>query len=294
MEKELALVILLSNPALDAIALKRIEHILKTSIDWYVVFRISLKERTSFLLCKNLLQYHYFWMVPDSLGLFWWTAYIGNIKRNEEILYHFNLIKKEFSKRKIAAIPSSGVMLLNEIYQNMPGVRQLHDIDFFTEARHLPSIEKTMDKLGFKKIYINDKDLLMNLPNINTSDVLYSKYIDSFYINCDFCCCLKEHTELYSYLWAFMQDSENKDYYCAQLLMLYLAVDNTWDEQYYSHGIKHYIFSRLLDLHLYKNTHNDLELTYFINRLPNNFHINAIIQGVDYTLNFLKKEGYLL
>ena len=77
MTEELALEILLSNPILDEIKLKRIEHILKHSVNWKKVFYISLIEKTTFLICKNLLQYHYFWMVPDYLGIVWNTAYIG-------------------------------------------------------------------------------------------------------------------------------------------------------------------------------------------------------------------------
>lgn len=293
MKEELALAILLSNPILDEITLKRIEHILKHPINWFTVFHISLIERTTFFICKNLLQYHYFWSVPDCLGVVWNTAYVGNIKRNEQLLYYYNILQEAFSQKEIVAVPGSGVMLLGSVYQHMLGVRLLHDIDFFTETNCLPSIDEILHSLDFKKIYINDKDFLINSSNIYEHDVLYSKYVNSTYINCDFCSCIKESPALYTFLIDCMKSQRTTDYYFAQLVMLYLSALKSWNGNYYLPNIKHYTYSRLIDLHLYKKLYVGFNVTHLLNSMPNASHLIEKMQDVDECLNFFKKEGYL-
>lgn len=293
MKEELALTVLLSNPILDEITLKRIEHILKHQIDWHTVFRISLTERTTFIICKNMLQYHYFWLVPDCLRVVWNTAYIGNIKRNKQLLYYSNILQKAFSQKGIVAVPGSGVMLLCSVYQDMLGIRLLHDIDFFTETNYLRNIDEILFGLDFKKIYINDKDFLINSSDMYECDILYSKYANSTYINCDFCNCIKENPTLYSYLIDCMKNQKTTDYYSAQLVMLYLSVLKSWDGSYYSQNIKHYTYSKLIDLHLYKKLYVSFNAAYLLNNMPNAAHLIKKIQDVDECLNFFKKEGYL-
>lgn len=293
MKEELALTVLLSNPILDEIALKRVEHILKHPIDWHMVFHISLIERTTFIICKNLLQYHYFWLVPDCLGIVWNTAYIGNIKRNKQLLYYYNILQKAFSRKEIIAVPGSGIMLLCSVYQEMLGIRLLHDIDFFTETNYLPNIDEVLFGLDFKKIYINNKDFLINSSNIYGCDVLYSKYVNSTYINCDFCSCIKESPALYSFLIDCMKSQKATDYYSAQLVMLYLSVLKSWDGNYYYPNIKHYTYSRLIDLHLYKKLYVSFNVAYLLNGMSNASSLIEKIQDVDKCLNFFKKEGYL-
>lgn len=293
MKEELALAILLSNPFPDEITLKRIEHILKHPIDWHTVFRISLAERTTYIICKNLLQYHYFWAVPDCLGVVWNTAYIGNIKRNEQLLYYYNILKREFSQKGIVAIPGSGVTLLCSVYKEMSGVRLLHDIDFFTETKYLSQIDDFLYTLDFKKIYINDKDFLSNPSDIFGCDMLYSKYVNSTYINCDFCSYMKENPALYIFLFDCLKSKETTDYYFAQLIMLYLSAEKSWNGNYYTSNIKHYTYSRLLDLHLYKKLNVGFNVTNLLNDMPKGSHINKKIQDVDATLSFFEKEGYL-
>lgn len=294
MKEEMALTILLSNPILDEITLKRIEHILKHAIDWHMVFHISLIERTTFIICKNLLQYHYLWLVPDCLGFVWNAAYVGNIKRNKQLLYYFKILLKAFSQKGIVAIPGSGVMLLCSIYENMLGVRLLHDIDFFTEKKYFPDIGNILFDLNFKKIYINDKDFFINLPDLHEYDVLYSKYINSTYINCDFCSCIKENPALYTFLIDCMKNKKTTDYYSAQLVMLYLAVLKSWNGGYYFKDIRHYTYSRLIDLHLYKKLYVNFNIAYLLNKTSSASNLIQQIQDVDECLNFFKKEGYLI
>ena len=50
MKNEFTLALLLSNPFLDEVTLKRIEHIIKHSVNWYDVFFISLKQKTTFII----------------------------------------------------------------------------------------------------------------------------------------------------------------------------------------------------------------------------------------------------
>ena len=293
MKEELALTMLLSNPILDKITLKRIEHILKHPIDWCKVFHISLRERTTFIICKNLLHYHYFWLVPDYLGVVWNTAYVGNIKKNKQLLYYYNILQKTFSRKGIAAFPGNGVMLLCSVYQDMLGVRLLHDIDFFTEKNYLPIIDEILFGLDFKKIYFNDKDLLINTSEIYGYDVLYSKYVNFTYINCDFCSCIKENPGLYTFLIYYMKNQNTIDYYFAQLVMLYLSVLKSWDGDYYFQNIKHYTYSKLIDLHLYKKIYITSDVKYLLNKIPNVASLIKKIQDVEECLNFFKKEGYL-
>lgn len=293
MKEELALTVLLSNPILDEITLKRIEHILKHSIDWSIVFHISLKERTTFIIFKNLLHYHYFWLVPDCLGVVWNTAYVGNIKKNKQYLCYYNILQKAFSRKGIVAIPGNGIMLLCSVYQNMVGVRLLHDIDFFTETNYLPNIDKILFGLDFKKIYINDKDFLINSCEIYRCNVLYSKYVNFTYINCDFCSCMKETPELYAFLINYMKNQKTTNYYFAQLVMLYLSVLKSWDGDYYFQNIKHYTYSRLIDLHLYKKLYITFNIEPLLNNIPNASCLIEKIQDIEECLNFFKKEGYL-
>lgn len=294
MKEELALTVLLSNPILNKITLKRIEHILKHQIDWYTVFHISLKERTTFTICKNLLHYHYFWLIPDCLGVVWNAAYVGNIKKNKQLLYYYNILQEAFSRKGIIAIPGNGVMLLCSVYQDMLGVRLLHDIDFFTEKKYLPNIDEILFGLDFKKIYINDKDLLINSSEIYGYDVLYSKYVNFTYINCDFCSCIKENPTLYTFLINCMKNQKTTEYYFAQLVMLYLSVLKSWDGDYYFRNVKHYTYSKLIDLHLYKKLYITFDVEHLLNNIPNASHLIEKIQDVEECLKFFKKEGYLI
>lgn len=294
MKEELALTVLLSNPILDKITLKRVEHILKHPIDWCIVFHISLKERTTFIICKNLLQYHYFWLVPDCLGVVWNTAYVGNIKKNKQLLYYYNILKEAFFRKNIVAIPGNGVMLLCSVYKDMLGVRLLHDIDFFTERNYLPNIEEILFGLDFKKIYINDRDFLINSSEIYGYDVLYSKYVNYTFINCDFCSCIKETPALYTFLIDCMKNEKTTDYYFAQLIMLYLSVLKSWDGDYYFQNIKHYTYSKLIDLHLYKKLYINFDVEHFLNNIPNASRLIEKIQDVEECLNFFEKERYLI
>lgn len=290
MKKEYALTILLSNPLLDDIALKKIEHILKSTINWNIVFHISLNEKTSFIVCKNLIQYHYFWMLPDSLSLFWKTAYIGNIKRNQEILNYYSLIIDALQSQKIFVIPCSGIMLLEKIYKEMLGIRQLHDIDLLTKPENLPYIEETMTKLNFTKTYINDK-VSLSLP---IYDVLYSKYIDANFINCNYIYSLKNYPQLYTFLYNYIKDNKEVNHYnTVQAIILYLNVAQTWNNKYYQNNIKQYNYSKLIDLYLFKKLFDNLVINDVIDNAPNSNYIKIKIKDIDLTLDFLEKEGYL-
>lgn len=293
MKAEFALAVLLSNPILDEITLKRIEHILKYPVDWNTVFHISLKERTTFIICKNLLNYHYFWLVPDSLGIVWNTAYIGNIKRNKKLLYYYNILQESFSRKEIIAIPCDGVMLLNSVYQDMLGVRLLHDIDYLTETNYLSNINEILLDLDFKKIYVNDKDFLINSSQTCGCNILYSKYENCTYLNCDFCSCIKENPSLFDFLINCMKDSKTIDYYFAQLIMLYLSVWKSWNGSYYFRNIRHYTYSRLIDLYLYKKKYIRFDVKHLLKKTPNSSDLIEKMHDIEKCLNFFKKEGYL-
>lgn len=294
MKDEFALTILLSAPTQNEVTLKRIEHILKQPIDWYKVFRISILERTTFIVCKNILQYRYFWMVPDPLWIIWNASYIGNIKRNETFLLYYNLLKEKFLQETIVAIPSSGIMLLSTIYKDMVGVRLLHDLDFLTAKDNLSSISKILFDLNFKRIYINDRDLLINSHNINESDVLYSKYSDATYINCDFCFDQIANRLPFSYLINSLKDKKSDLYYVMQLIMLYLSAEKSWDGDYYTFNIRHYNYSRLIDIYLYKNNYIKPKMIKLFQETVKHFFLNETILNIDIVLNFFKEEGYLI
>lgn len=293
MKEELSLVILLSNPAPDELVLKRIEHILKKNINWYTVFYISLKERTTYLICENLLHYHYFWMVPDYLRIVWDTAYIGNIKRNKQLLHYYEIFKNKFSENGIWTMPGNGIMLLCSVFQDMLGVRLLHDIDFFTQKKYLEAIDTLMHSLDFKKIYINDKDRLSNLSQISEYSVLYSKYTFSTYINCDFCCCTKENPALYDWLIDNINHNQTMGYDFMQLIMLYLSADKSWNGHYFANNVKHYTYSRLLDIYLYKKKYANFNIRELLHVVPDGTALIKKMHDIDNALNFFKKEGYL-
>lgn len=293
MNDEYALTLLLSAPVLNKVTLKRIEHILKKAIDWNKVFYISILERTTYIMCKNLLQYRYFWIIPDELWMIWNTSYIGNIKRNQQLLFVYNSLKQEFFQNSILAVPSRGILLLSSIYKNMIGARLLHDLDFFTEKTYLSKIDMVLNKLNFNRIYVNDKDILINVDNIYGKDVLYSKYVDSTYINCDFCSDMEYNRELFEFLIECMKSEESNKFYIAQLIILYLSAEKTWNGSYFISDIKHYTYERLIDLHLYKCIYENSQIIDLFYETVNRFNQNEIVLNVDITLNFFRKEGYL-
>lgn len=293
MKKEYALTILLSNPVLNEISLKRIEHILKHHIDWNQVFLASLLEKTTFIICRNLLQYHYYWLVPEQLWFVWNVAYLGNIEKNKQLLYYYNILKQKFSQKAITAIPGNGIMLLTTIYKNLFGIRLLHDIDFFTEKKYLPAINEIMNSMNFEKIYVDDRDFLRNPANIYGNNVLYSKYIDSAYTNFDFCSGMNENQSLFFSLINCMKKTESAAFYAAELIVLYLSAAKSWNGKYYTSNIKCYTYSKLIDLHLYRKFYITSETKSLFMEIANNFQLNNLIQDVDATLNFFKKERYL-
>lgn len=293
MNTEQALMVLLSNPVLDEIGLKRIEHILKHSIDWYKVFYISLIEKTTFFIYKNLLQYHYFWSVPNCLISIWETAYWGNTKRNKKLLYYDNILHHIFSCKGITTISGSGIMLLNSVYHNMLGVRQLHDIDFFTQKSFLSDIDIIMHNLDFKKLYINDSDLFSYTTIPNEYSILYSKFVDSMFINCDFCSHITEYPTLYPVLFKYLKNKKTPEYYFSQLIILYISALKSWDGTYYINDIKHYSYSKLIDIHLYKRKYAHSMPQNLLKEIKNISNISETMQDVDKCLTFFEKEGYL-
>ncbi len=293
MEKEYALTILLSNPFPDEITIKRIEHILKQPVDWNQVFSISFWERTTFIICKNLLKCHYYWMIPDSLWVVWYSAYMGNAQKNEQLLYHFHLLEREFSKKNITAIPSGGVMLLSTICKNMKDIRLLHDIDFITEKTYLPAIDNILNSFEFQKIYIDDKDPLINKEILHGNEYFYSKYIDSCFINCDFCSGIGDKNELFSFLIKCMECKESAIYKAAQLLLLYLTAEKSWDKSYCAPKVKHFVYSRLIDIQLYQKFYAEMELSSKLKEITTCFHLEEITTDINTALNFFEKGGYL-
>lgn len=283
--------ILLSNPSLNKLDLKRIEHILKKSVDWNKVFHLSLSENTTFIIYKNLLQYRYFWLVPDSLRTVWDAAYLGNIRRNKQLLHYTFILEQKFLEQKIIAISGNGIMLLSNIYKDMLGVRFLHDLDFFTEKENLAYIDKILFDLNFKKIYINNHDLLTMPIDIEENDVLYSKFIGSTYINCDFCSGIKDKPDLFKYLINCLKSKGSCDYYTALLVTLYLSAEKSWNNNYYVPNIKHYTYAKLIDLYLFKISISSKIIN--IDKLSYRFNLTKMIQDVDLVLDFFKKEGYL-
>lgn len=294
MKKEYALTILLSTPFPTEITLKRIEHILKSPVNWNEVFSLSLLERTTFFICKNLLQYHYFWSIPDSLWIVWNAAYIGNIKKNEHFICCYNILYQTFVKHNIEAFPVNGTFLLKTIYKDMEGIRLLHDLDFYTEKHYLFNIDKILLDLGYQKIYINDKDFLINSFNPKTNNILYSKYVNSTYINCDFSIGINKENELYNFIIMCMKEENTSDFYIAHLILLYLSAEKTWNGKYIFSDVRQYTYSRLIDLHLYKSLFINFQTYTLFEKVINSFNLSPIIQNVEKALNFFVKEGYLI
>ncbi len=293
MKKEYALEILLSNPILNQTSLKRVEHILKESVDWNQVFSISLEDRTTFIMCKNLLEHHYCWMIPDSLWLVWHTAYKGNTEKNKQLLNYYNILERKFREKNIVAVPSGGIMLLSTIYKDMVGVRLLHDIDFFSEKKYLHNIDQILNDSGFKKIYTDNKDPLMNPTNIYGNDNFYSKYINCCFINCDFCCGIEKNAELFSFLMKCLESREIPLCNVAQLILLYLSAAKSWNGNYYVTGIKQYTYAKLIDIQLYQKFYAGLELASKLKEVTSRFYLDEIITEVNIALDFFQKGGYL-
>lgn len=290
---EYALATLLSNPTPEEITLKRIEHILKYPIDWNKLFLIALAEKTAFIICNNLLKYHYFWLVPDQLWLFWNAAYMGNIKRNELLLYYYDILTKKFFQKNIFVIPNRGIILLTSIYKEMIGARLLHDLDFMTEKKYLSSIDKVLHNLDFKKIYINDRDFLANSTNMHNNDILYSKYENSTYVNCDFCCGIEENQVLFTFLINYIQEQQEDAFDIVQLMILYMVTAESWNGTYYIPNVKHYTLARLVDLHLFQRLYVNSKKKSTLAQIARQFQLHEMVHEVNISLDFLKREGYL-
>lgn len=294
MKEEYALTILLSNPILDSITQKKIEHILKHSVNWKTVFLISLEEKTTFIICKNLLYYRYFWMVPDSLWMVWHAAYIGNSKKNEELLNYYTIVSEKFSKNRIMAIPCSGITLLTTVYADSLGIRILHDIDFVTHKKHLKNIDLILNDFGFKKLYVDDKDILANsLHQTFGYDTLYSKSVNGEYINFDFCYGLEGKNNLFKFLIHAMNCRNKTMFHVAQLIILYLTAEKSWNGTYFTKQIKKYTYARLIDIHLYKNKFATSEILMIFEQKTIAFKINHIIKDINTAIEFFRKGAYL-
>ena len=77
MSKELALVILLNRSCFDKCSIRRIEHLLKSGIDWLQVFNLSVQRQTAYLTYSVLRDLHYLHLLPETVRTFWTVSYYG-------------------------------------------------------------------------------------------------------------------------------------------------------------------------------------------------------------------------
>lgn len=160
MESEEVLLLLLGRLSFDNLTKTRIFHLLKKGIDWYEFLNICVRKKLICLAYKNLTELNLIQLLPMIVIDNMQYHYEQNLEQNKKFLQVSAPIISFLKSNSYLAEPVKGLKLLTSIYNKVPGVRILNDIDFIVSSIHQNDIHEFMIKSGFKPYLVNDQDVL--------------------------------------------------------------------------------------------------------------------------------------
>ena len=289
MSKELALVILLSYSYFDKCSIRRIEHLLKSGVDWFQVFNLAVQKETAYLAYRALKKLHYLHLLPGTLRSFWAVSYEGNIRRNQQLVEEKTKILAELQKREIPAYPIKGIALLESVYEDI-GVRYLGDIDFLVPPQYCTAICKTIKQLQLEPLYINDADPYLYSHNAQGCHSLFCTKSLACPHDADFC---------YDFTFTLFNSEDFLQYiterldilvsatafHAVHILLLCIYYYRTMERAGFPTDLEDENLIKLIDIYTYISHYWGDEVKYEFEKASDRFHLDHIIS---YTMDRIK------
>ena len=258
MSKELALVILLNRSCFDKCSIRRIEHLLKSGIDWFQVFNLSVQRQTAYLTYSVLRDLHYLHLLPETVRTFWTVSYYGNIRRNQRLMEEATKLVTELKKMKTPVYPIKGITLLKNVYNNT-GLRYSRDIDFLVPPQYYIAICNTLEQLQLELLYINGADPYLCSYHMQGCHSLFytRKRIEPYDI--DFCCEFsfslfktEEHSQLFQYITESLAMSAlAPEFHATHILLLCLYYFHEMKKRGFPKDLENENLMKLVDIYTY-------------------------------------------
>ena len=293
MSKELALVILLSCSCLDKCSIRRIEHLLKSGVDWFQVFNLAVQRQTAYLTYSALKNLHYLHLLPETLRAFWSVSYDGNIRRNNWLIEQKTQLVIELKKREIPVYPIKGIALLENVYEDI-GVRYLSDIDFLVPPQYCTAVCKTIKQLQLKVLYINDIDPYLYSPNVQSCYSLFCTRNLADPLDVDFCCDFnftlldsEDHPQFFQYIIECLDTlALDPAFHAAHILLLCIYYYHTMEGSGFPTDLESENLIKLIDIHTYISHYWGAEVQGEFEEASRRFHLDHIIS---YTMDSIKR-----
>lgn len=293
MSKELALVILLNRSCFDKNSIRRIEHLLKSGIDWFQVFIQSVQRHTVYLTYSVLSDLHYLYLLPGEVRDLWAVSYYGNMLRNQRLIAEENLLITELQKRDIPVYPIKGIALLHSVYDNI-GVRHLSDIDFLVSPQYRTAICNIMNQLQYDPLYINGTDpYLYNCHAQGYHSLFYTKKQRKSH-DTDFCCEFsfslfesEDYLQLFQYITECLSFSSSAPaFHVAHIILICMYYFKEMENRGFPKDLENENLMKLVDIHAYVSRYGGDEVRCSLKSASIRFHLEHVIS---YTIDHIKR-----
>ncbi|WP_082084151.1 nucleotidyltransferase family protein [Paenibacillus beijingensis] len=117
-------------------------------MDWYLVFRYSVKNKVLPLAWYNLQTRGYGYKVPLRLAQVFNFHKLGTAERNKVYLHEITTISKAFEKEDLPFVPLKGAYLIPHMYKNH-GIRTVNDMDCLIRRSDVKRVRSIMQTLGY-------------------------------------------------------------------------------------------------------------------------------------------------
>ena len=293
MSKELALVILLNRSCFDKNSIRRIEHLLKSGIDWFKVFNQSVERQTAYLTYNILRDLHYLYLLPGKIRNFWAVSYYGNMLRNQRLIEEKKQLVTEFQKREIPVYPIKGIALLESVYDNI-GVRYLSDIDFLVLPQYRTAICNMMNQLQYDPLYINGTDPYLCNYHVQGCHSLFYTETQTKPHDIDFCCEFsfslfesEDYFQLFQYITECLSMSSSAPaFHVAHIILICMYYFKEMEKRGFPKDLESENLMKLIDIHAYVSRYGGDEVRCALKNASIRFQLDHVIS---YTMDHIKR-----
>ncbi len=133
----------------DKYSIEKINNILDNyNIKWGELIEQSMSHKIFPMVAYFFISNEMFERIPPFVNQYFRILYDVNKKKVEEIKKQAILITNELTEKNIPFVATKGVVLDNELYENM-GYRFLSDADFIVEEKYKKDVIQSLKKIGF-------------------------------------------------------------------------------------------------------------------------------------------------
>ncbi|GBF75031.1 hypothetical protein PA598K_03410 [Paenibacillus sp. 598K] len=124
------------------------EAVGNTSLDWYAIHNMAIKNRVLPLLWKNVYDRNYEDYMPRRLQEMAQLIYLGTGERNRVYLAQLEEVLTAFQAAGIPVSPLKGGYLIQHVYGDL-GVRSVNDMDCMIDFEDRARVDELMRSLGY-------------------------------------------------------------------------------------------------------------------------------------------------